>query len=184
MRIRQVRPEFFTDSLTANFSAQTQIAYIGLWCAADDAGWLVWDVLQLGALIFPYKSVQVRTRILDVARADLEGSERLVVLDDSCAYLPTFPNHQRIGGNKTTAARDNHQKHLSKRRLDAHSSVSTDDPGQVRTFPDKSDRNGKVSNVTVGNGTSASAAVSDQRRGPSFKERVAAAGYDPEGGAS
>jgi hypothetical protein len=156
MRIRQVRPEFFTDPLTAHLSAAVQVTYIGLWCVADDAGWLVWDVPQVGALLYPYKSVRVRERLIESAAEVLTEAGRLTIYDCRCALVPKLEDHQKIGGNKSFPVRD---KHL------------------VHTRTDKSARNGRVGNVTVGNGTSPARAP-DGAAGD-LGERLLVHGVDP-----
>jgi hypothetical protein len=156
MRIRQVRPEFFTDPLTAHLPAAIQVTYIGLWCVADDAGWLIWDVPQIGALLYPYKSVRVREALVVRAAEVLTEGGRLVLHDCRCALIPKLEDHQKIGGNKSFPVRD---KHL------------------VHTRTDKSARNGRVGNVTVGDVIAP--APEGGAGAPSLKERVAAHGYDP-----
>lgn len=130
MRIRQVRPEFFTDPVTAHLPPAVQVTYIGLWCVADDAGWLVWDVPQVGALLYPYTSVRVREARVAKAAEALVAAGRLVLMDCGCARIPTLIDHQRIGGNKSFPVRDQHRVHTS---------------------TDLSGRNVTVGNVTVGN---------------------------------
>ena len=66
-----MRPEFFTDPVTGRLRPEAQLAYIGLWCVADDAGWLDWDVPQIGALLYPYKSVHARQALINRAAADV-----------------------------------------------------------------------------------------------------------------
>ncbi len=157
MRIRQLRPEFFTDPLTAHLSAPVQVTYIGLWCVADDAGYLVWDVPQIGALLYPYKSVPSRERIVRRAGATLEQAGRLCVYECGCARIPTLTEHQKIGGNKSYLVRDKHRVHTS---TDVYA------------------RNVTLSNGRVGNGTDAPArgdgGASD------LGERLVAAGIKPE----
>ena len=145
MRIRQVRPEFFTDAVTAHLPAAVQVTYVGLWCVADDAGWLAWDVAQIGALLYPYKSVHGREKAVTHAGEVLAEAGRLALLDCGCAHIPTLPDHQRIGGNKSFPARDSHRVHTS---------------------TDLSARNGRVGNVTVGNG---SARESEETTGESLR---------------
>jgi hypothetical protein len=161
MRIRQIRPEFFTDPLTAHMPAAVQITYIGLWCVADDAGWLAWDVPQIGALLYPYSSVHGREARVAKAAEALTAAGRLTILDCGCARIPTLTDHQKIGGNKSFPALERHRVH---------------------TIPDKSARNGRVSNVTVGNGklearASAREIVNDETT--SFDEAMAAHGVSP-----
>ena len=156
MRIRQIRPEFFTDPVTAHLSPLAQITYIGLWCVADDAGWLAWDVPQLGALLSPYKSVRVRERAVEKAGQDLVEVGRLVIYPCGCALIPKLETHQKIGGNKSFTARDRHAVH---------------------TRMDKSARN-----VTVSNGMERNVSPAPDPMGTggagSLKDRV---GWVPEG---
>lgn len=113
MRIRQVRPEFFTDAVTAHLSPAVQITYVGLWCIADDGGWLSWDVPQIGALLYPYKSVRGRERTVASAGAALSAAGRLVLHPCGCGYIPKLADHQRIGGTKSFTSRDKHRVHTN-----------------------------------------------------------------------
>jgi hypothetical protein len=131
MRIRQVRPEFFTDAVTSRLQASVRLTYIGLWCVADDAGWMTWDVPQIAAQLYPYESVRVRERRVASAGEALVEAGRLVMHPCGCALIPKLADHQRIGGNKSFPARDKHEVH---------------------TRPDKSARNVRVGNGTVSEG--------------------------------
>lgn len=132
MRIRQIRPEFFTDPVTAHLSPEAQITYIGLWCVADDDGFLERDDDRLGVLLYPYMVRAVRLRRIARAFQALETSKRIVSYPDcACIRLPHLAEHQRIGGTKVYSVRDKHKVH---------------------TNPDKSGavgRNVTLSNVTV-----------------------------------
>lgn len=157
MRIRQVRPEFFTDPVTAGLAPAVQVTYIGLWCIADDAGWLAWDPRQIGALLYPYKSVPVRERSIRHAGEVLAAAGRLVIHGCGHAVIPKLVEHQRIGGNKTYSVRDEHRVHTD---MDLYA------------------RNVTLGNVTVGNGTAG--AGEREAPAPSAKERLAAYGYTPD----
>jgi hypothetical protein len=149
MRIRQVRPEFFSDPVTSKLPPDVRLTYIGLWCVADDAGWLSWDVPNIGALLYPYESVRVRERRLDKAGDALEAAGRIVKHECGCVLIPRLEAHQRIGGNKTVV-------NLTKHR--------------VHTRLDESSRN-----VTLSNGTlNAPARDPDGREGGPWDEKVAA----------
>lgn len=113
MRIRQVRPEFWTDPVTARLTPPAMLTYIGLWGVADDAGWLTWNVEQIGALLYPYKSGHVRTRMVSTASDQLVEAGRMVLHPCGCAHIPTLETHQRIGGNKSFTGRDKHRVHTS-----------------------------------------------------------------------
>jgi len=157
MRIRQIRPEFFTDPVTGRLSPAVQVTYIGLWCVADDAGYLDWDVQQLGALLYPYKSIHVRTAMIEQAARTLMESGRLVIHDCGCAVIPKLVDHQKVGGNKAEPGLNKHRVHTSMDKSELSASNVT------------------VSNGRVGNGTR----EGDASGAPSLKERVAAHGYKP-----
>lgn len=158
MRIRQIRPEFFTDPVTAHLAAPVQVAYIALWCVADDDGWLDWDVPQIGALVYPYKSVRAREALIVKAGTALVEAGRLRVLECGCACIPTLAAHQRIGGNKSYAARERHERHRGQTRMDLY-----------------------ARNVTVGNGSNGTReADASGAASPTVKERLVAAGVKPE----
>ena len=166
MRIRQVRPEFFTDPVTGHLPPAVQVTYIGLWCVADDAGYFTYDPDQIGALLYPYLSIRVRTRRISENLAELERIGRLIRWDCGCARIPTFESHQKIGGNKSFTVAERHRHH---KMWAVHTSTDT-----VHTSTDKSD--GKVSNGTVGNGTR----EADASGAASLGERLLANGVKPE----
>lgn len=150
MRIRQVRPEFFADGRVSKLPVDTRLTYIGLWCIADDAGWLPWDVADIGAQLYPYESVRVRERRLTIAGANLVSIGRLIVDEKChCGHIPTLPDHQRIGGNKSFLYRDRHSEHKSRR---------------VRTNLDKSRTRPPVGSEVVSELTGASARDDDEYR--------------------
>ena len=156
MRIRQVRPEFFTDPVTAHLPSAVQVAYIGLWCVADDSGWLDWDVPQLGALLYPYKSVRAREALIEKAGTALVAVGRLAVLPCGCARIPTLAAHQKIGGTKSYTARDKHERHDVQTRMDLY-----------------------ARNVTLGNGSNGTREA-DASGAASLGERLLANGVKPE----
>jgi hypothetical protein len=134
MRIRQVKPSFWTDPTIAAISYPARLFYIGLWGVADDAGYIEWKPVEIGALLFPYESPSRRARHINEWTAALVEAGRLRVMDCGCAVIPTLPQHQRIAGKQAFTNRDRH--------LGRHRSlpVATDSPG-----------NGTVGNVKVGN---------------------------------
>ena len=109
MRIRQVRPEFFSDPVVSRLSPEARLTYIGLWCIADDAGYLSWDLASIATQIYPYQSVQVRERLVMKAADALVTAGRIIPFECGCALIPRLEDHQRIGGNKSFTARDRHE---------------------------------------------------------------------------
>lgn len=157
MRIRQVRPEFFTDRTMACLSPEVRLTYIGLWLVADDAGWLRMDVAQIGALLFPFESVKRREHRLQESFDRLIAAGRLVCYGCGCASIPTLEKHQKIGGTKSFTVRDEHRKHAQ----------SID----VRTDMDESARNVTLGNGKVGNGSDAPKAPTDERLLDAFRRQ-------------
>lgn len=109
VRIRQVRPEFFTDRVMGSLTTDVRLTYIGLWCVADDAGWMTWDVDQIAAQLYPYESIHSRTRRVEKAREALTSAGRLVVHECGCAVVLHLAEHQKIGGNKSFTAVEKHE---------------------------------------------------------------------------
>ena len=160
MRIRQIRPEFFTDPITGRLSAATQVVYIGLWCVADDAGWLDWDVAAIGAVLYPYRTVGSREGLITKAAVELAKVGRLIVMECGCARIPTLAGHQKIGGNKSFTAQEKHQRHEVQTRMDLY-----------------------ARNVTVGNGRERDGtreAAAPDGAAPRLGDRLIALGMKPE----
>lgn len=114
MRIRQIRPEFWSDPVVGSLPIPARLLYIGLWNVADDAGWLTWKPAELGALLYPYDAPAKRERAIEANGALLAGAGRLVVYDCGCGEVPTLPKHQRIAGKQSFYQRDKHAAHTGK----------------------------------------------------------------------
>ena len=154
MRIRQIRPEFWTDALVAAMPATVRLFYVGLWCVADDYGWFRWEEAEIAALLFPYAAPKRRLADVQTWGETLQDTGRLVIYQCGCACIPTLPRHQVNGGRKSGTSRDRH--------LASHSS------DRVRIVPEiPAVGNVRVSNVR-GSGTVPDTAT--------FKEKLAAAG--------
>lgn len=151
-----MRPEFFTDPVTGHLPPAVQVTYIGLWLVADDAGWLDWDVPQIGAVLYPYKSVRARETALLRAAAALAAAGRLIVMECGCARIPTLAVHQKIGGNKSFTAYERHQKHDVQTRMDLYARYGT-----------------------LGNGSNGRPDAARMDGGTGFKDKLAAAGLKP-----
>lgn len=105
MRIRTIKPEFFTHPGIQEAEAESglplRVAYIGLWCAADREGRFKWDHKRLGVQILPYDAVDF-SRVLDVLM-----SRGYIVKYTSGSgvygWIPSFSKHQ-IVNNKERAS--------------------------------------------------------------------------------
>lgn len=98
MRIRQIKPEFFRDREMASLSADQREFYVGLWLEADDAGWLRWDVVQIGADLYPFRGATHRERQCAKWGDLLDGMGKIQRYACGHAFLPTFTRHQHFSG--------------------------------------------------------------------------------------
>lgn len=98
VRIRQVKPAFWTDSRIAELSAPCRLFYIGLWMLADDAGWFRADVPSIGVELYGYETRTRRERSVAAFLEALGASGRIVLLPCGHGYIPAFSEHQRLAG--------------------------------------------------------------------------------------
>jgi hypothetical protein len=152
MRIRAVRPDFWQDDTLGHLSDAVRLFYIGLWCVADDAGWLEWKPSQLGAALYPYRSSHRRVREIEAWGDVLVQAGRVVRHPCGCAYIPTLTKHQRAGGNPSYQYREKHRYH-----------TSMDESVLVRTDTSLEVGKGKVSRGGSG-GTDWNEKITEMRR--------------------
>lgn len=111
MRARLVRPEFWHDEKMADLPLPTRLTYIGLWCIADDAGYLAWSPREIGADLYPHMTVGRRDRQITTDLERLVAAGRVVVLDcERHALIPTLERHRIAGGNRSEKVKHAHLK--------------------------------------------------------------------------
>jgi hypothetical protein len=138
MRIRAVRPDFWSDDKLGHVPDAVRLFYIGLWCIADDAGWFEFHVSQLGATLYPYRAVKARERSISSWTATLVNLERVQLFPCGCGFIPTMARHQLIGGKASYALRDKHQRHIAPIGTDGSVPVRTDTSvGKVKVGKEK-----------------------------------------------
>lgn len=103
MRIRTIKPEFFDSPHTAQASAVLRLAYIGLWCWADDTGHGTCNPKELEGAIFPNDDLNT---LSNGEFADFRGilPQLAAVFGvvfyelDGRAYfeIPSWSRHQRV----------------------------------------------------------------------------------------
>lgn len=170
MRIRQVKPAFWTDKRIAALPKSARLTYIGLWMLADDAGWIEsFDVEQAAAELLPFDSAKRRERDLAADVARLTEAGRVIAHVCGCLQVPTLPEHQRVGGRLVLTQRDAHAKNHA--RMDTEPTSHASSHGMV------GNGSGMERNVTVGNGMGAPARRKenggDERTLPPFEDMVA-----------
>jgi hypothetical protein len=158
MRIRQVKPSFFTDGTMAEVSYAARLFYIGLWCVADDAGWMPWNLTDLGAVLYPHETPKARVKHMTTWAVELRACGRLVEYDCGCAFIPTLAAHQKVGGSPTYQHHRSHERHIRK-SPDTSGDIPDSPPGKV-----------EVGYGTVGNGSAR--ATSDESPRSAFRDLV------------
>lgn len=142
-RIRQVRREFWSDSIVGRWPDAMRLFYIGLWCEADDDGYFDWDVPALAADLYRFATVASRERSVDRMLGLILADGRIRRLEcGRHGVIPTLAEHQVIGGRKNYEVRDGH-------RRGCYASVAMADRGH----PGPTMAVGMVGNGTERNGT-------------------------------
>ncbi len=102
MRIRSIKPSYWTDvELQTGLTADEREFYIGLWMLADDAGWLTWNPVTIGAELYPFRQrsrreAQIIRWAQRLATADPEHPH-LIIYDCGHAQVPKIARHQHPG---------------------------------------------------------------------------------------
>ncbi len=102
MRIRTIKPEFFThDGLydaEVTDGVPARVAFAGLWCAADREGRFKWEPRRLGAQILPYDKADF-SRVLHALTT--RGFVVKYAVDSvEYGYIPSFSRHQVINNRE------------------------------------------------------------------------------------
>lgn len=93
MKIRSVRPEFFTDTRMAAMSHSARLLYVALWCIADDEGRGRYIPKQIEGEAFPHEAVDI-----DALLGELIGAGRVVPYEvdgEWFFHIPTFGEYQK-----------------------------------------------------------------------------------------
>lgn len=101
MKIRSVKPEFFTDVRMAELSPLARLLYMGLWCIADDAGRGRYLPKLIEGEVFPHDQVDIYALL-----AELLDTQRIVTYangKETLFHIPTFDLHQHP--NRTVTSR-------------------------------------------------------------------------------
>ncbi len=98
MRIRQVKPEFWSDERTAALvdPQDTALFYIGLWMQSDDAGYIKWEPRRIAAELYPYIDTTIREAAVLKHKVLLETMRKLRVFKCGHAVIPNLTRHQHL----------------------------------------------------------------------------------------
>ncbi len=98
MRIRTIKPEFWSSAKAAKVPREARLLFIGLWNLADDDGRLLGSPKKVAGALFEHDE-DVDGRTVDAWLAQLEGARLIVRYDvKGTAYIAVsgFHEHQRI----------------------------------------------------------------------------------------
>jgi len=98
MRIRTIKPEFFThEGLFEAEKAEKlplRVAFAGLWCVADREGRFKWEPRRIGVQVLPYDNLDF-SRVLHALM-----TRGFVVKYGDFGVIPSFPKHQVINNRE------------------------------------------------------------------------------------
>lgn len=101
MRARLLKPGFFTNEALARLSLRARLLFAGLWGLADREGRLEDRPERIGAAVFPYERVRVKSLLTTLERAGFV--RRYVAGRIKCLALPTFATHQKPHPRETAS---------------------------------------------------------------------------------
>ena len=102
MRIRSIKPEFWTDKRVASWDHFTRLMFIGLWSAADDHGRGSAEAARLASELFPYDLSRDPSDTLARVAASLErlaADDRITlyeVREEVFFQVVNWERHQRV----------------------------------------------------------------------------------------
>lgn len=173
MRIRQVKPAFWTDARIASLPAPIRLFYIGLWMVADDAGWFRWDAPQLGAELFSFEGRTKRERYVERWGTELEAVGRIKRLPCGHSFIPTMTEHQRMAAatRRVNTVEREHEKCVSA-NFRGKQRTSADPRPERKGNGTEPEGDGTVSELVAGARAPEGASADSE-----FEVGMAAAGY-------
>lgn len=98
MRIRQIKPSFWSDSKIADLSVPTRLFFIGTWGLADDAGFITLDIREVAKELYGFDPVKKREANVERMLAELLEAGRIV--DHGCGHVEVvhLGEHQHLAG--------------------------------------------------------------------------------------
>jgi|694.fasta_scaffold13640_7 hypothetical protein len=94
MRIRTIKPEFWTDEKIGSLSLGARLLFISLWNVADDSGNFADKPKQLKIQTMPYDTIDISELLLELVSSNL--IVRYEVNDKSYYHIINFLKHQKI----------------------------------------------------------------------------------------
>lgn len=143
LRIRQILPSFWGDEDIAKLSLPHRLLYIGLWCVADDAGYMPWKPSEIAWALRCFTAEQVREGVKAISK--LPGVKRFYV--ERCrrhAVVPNMTEYQRYAKSTHNVTRHQREHQRECLRLDVQGPGTKPTKARVRpaSGPLGTERNG------------------------------------------
>jgi hypothetical protein len=71
MRIRTIKPEFWTDELISELSIESRLLFIALWNVSDDEGNFCYLPKQLKIQTLPYDNIDINVYLYELSVKNL-----------------------------------------------------------------------------------------------------------------
>lgn len=163
MRIRQIKPEFWSDARLYGLDPVVKLIYIGLWNEADDSGFLRADPMQLALDLLRDVPLAEAEGEIRGALAALADRERIRLYRCGHAVIPALPRNQHLAGATK-------QVHSIRREHESGCRRTSRRRGSVPIRPDSSDfvptRRGSVPDRGRGGSDPSVESGSDPREDP------------------
>lgn len=104
MRIRTIKPTFWTNDELAELHPLTRLLFIGLWCLADVRGRLEDRPKRIKAAVLPYDDHDVDAALDELTQAGFVI--RYAVRNLAVIQVTNFEKHQRITGKEAETESD------------------------------------------------------------------------------
>lgn len=130
MRMRTVKPDFFTNEDVASVSPTARLFFIGLWCAADKAGRIEDRPGRLRALLFPYEPEVNVSEIIEALNAK-KLIERYEVDGVRYILIPNFKKHQRPHHKESESLLPDPKVRASPKKVRASTDLNQTSPEKV-----------------------------------------------------
>lgn len=99
MRIRTVKPEFWTDEKLVELPDSTRLFFVGLWMLSDDAGFFRASVREIANELYSFRPVRRRERDVEGWLAKLVELGVVRLLDcGKHGLVPNLVDHQWLAG--------------------------------------------------------------------------------------
>lgn len=99
MRIRTVKPEFWTDEKLVELPDSTRLFFVGLWMLSDDAGFFRASVREIANELYSFRPVRRRERDVEGWMARLVELGVVRLLDcGKHGLVPNLVDHQWMAG--------------------------------------------------------------------------------------